>query len=100
MAFQDFVTFIFSNFLSFVMKSEEGLIFSQSVGLLLVVLQRQKEVEHTLLTPLMKLGLPTVLINLLAFEMRKLTNERKAERYNSILSASKGLELDVSLIKH
>ena len=61
MAFLDFVTY-FLNFLSFVMESKEGLIFSQSVGLILVMLQSQKEVEHILLTPLMKLGLPTVLV--------------------------------------
>lgn len=62
------------------------------------MLESQKEVEHILLLPLMKLGLATVLVNLLAFEMSKLTNERIPERYNS-LPASKGLELGVNLIK-
>ena len=63
------------------------------------MLESQKEVEHILLSPLMKIGLVNVLVNLLAFEMSKLTNEKIPERYNSILSASKGLELGVSLIK-
>ncbi|XVE79334.1 hypothetical protein DITRI_Ditri14bG0050100 [Diplodiscus trichospermus] len=54
----------------------------KSVGLLLAILESQKEVEHILLTPSMKLGLPTGLVNLLAFEMSKLTNERIPERYS------------------
>ncbi|XVF69061.1 hypothetical protein PTKIN_Ptkin11bG0050800 [Pterospermum kingtungense] len=53
----------------------------KSVGLLLAMLERQKDDEHILLTPLMKLGLPTILVNLLAFEMSKLRNERTPERY-------------------
>ncbi|PPD85401.1 hypothetical protein GOBAR_DD17668 [Gossypium barbadense] len=45
------------------------------------VSESQKEVEHILLSPLMKLGLASVLVNLLTFEMSKLTNDRIPERY-------------------
>lgn len=47
------------------------------------MLESQKEVEHILLSPLMKLGLASVLVNLLTFEMSKLTNDRIPERYYS-----------------
>ncbi|XP_022730759.1 protein saal1 isoform X2 [Durio zibethinus] len=57
-------------------------LIQKSVGLLLSMLESQKEVEHILLLPLMKLGLANVLVNLLAFEMSKLTNDRIPERYS------------------
>ncbi|KAG4138058.1 hypothetical protein ERO13_D07G110400v2 [Gossypium hirsutum] len=56
-------------------------LIEKSVGLLLSMLESQKEVEHILLSPLMKLGLASVLVNLLTFEMSKLTNDRIPERY-------------------
>ncbi|KAK8697769.1 hypothetical protein V6N13_113907 [Hibiscus sabdariffa] len=56
-------------------------LIEKSVGLLSSMLESQKEVEHTLLSALMKLGLASILVNLLAFEMSKLTNDRIPERY-------------------
>ncbi|CAK9186799.1 unnamed protein product [Ilex paraguariensis] len=57
-------------------------LIEKSVGLLLAILQHQQEVTTVLLPPLMKLGLPSLLINLLALEMSKLTGEREPERYS------------------
>ncbi|KHG22654.1 Protein SAAL1 [Gossypium arboreum] len=56
-------------------------LIEKSVGLLLSMIESQREVEHILLSPLMKLGLASVLVNLLTFEMSKLTNDRIPERY-------------------
>ncbi|XP_007015994.2 PREDICTED: protein saal1 [Theobroma cacao] len=67
-------------------------LIEKSVGLLLAMLESQKEVEHILLLPLMKLGLATVLVNLLAFEMSKLTNERIPERYSVLDVILRALE--------
>lgn len=53
----------------------------QNVGLLLAILESRPEVARSLHPPLMKLGLPSVLIDLLAFEMNKLLHERIPERY-------------------
>lgn len=53
----------------------------QSVGMLLAVLECQTEVRFLLLPGLMELGLPRILISLLAFEMSKLMGERVPERY-------------------
>ncbi|GLT82081.1 hypothetical protein SLE2022_004930 [Rubroshorea leprosula] len=57
------------------------LLIEKSVGLILAILESQQETESILLPSLMKLGLPSLLVNLLAFEMNKLTNERMPERY-------------------
>jgi hypothetical protein len=65
--------------------AEEVFFFEQSVGLLLAVIESQPKVVHVLLPPLMKLGLPSLLINLLTFEMSKLTSERIPERYSFTL---------------
>lgn len=54
---------------------------SKSVGLLLAIIGSQQEITSALLPPLVKLGLPSLLINLLSFEMRKLTQEGISERY-------------------
>lgn len=53
----------------------------QSVGLLLAILGSEQDIRTVLLPPLMKLGLPSLLINLFTFEMSKLTEERMPERY-------------------
>lgn len=53
----------------------------RSVGLFLTVLECQTGVRSLLVPGLMKLGLPRILINLLAFEMSKLMGERLPERY-------------------
>ncbi|CAE6115387.1 unnamed protein product [Arabidopsis arenosa] len=52
-----------------------------SVGILLGIIEGQPEVEQLLIPPLMTLGLTSLLINLLSFEMSKLTKERIPERY-------------------
>ncbi|XP_039044833.1 protein SAAL1-like isoform X2 [Hibiscus syriacus] len=56
-------------------------LIEKSVGLLLSMLESQNEVEHTLLSRLMKLGLASILVNLLAFEMSKLKNDKMPDRY-------------------
>ena len=65
-------------------------LFEQSVGLLLAILESQHEVSAVLLPFLMRLGLTSLLINLLAFEMRKLTSERVLERYDYTIAGFKG----------
>lgn len=55
-------------------------LFVKSIGLLLDMLQRQ-EVAHILLTPLLELGLHTVIANVFEYEMGKLKDERTPERY-------------------
>uniref|UniRef100_A0A5B7BF14 Protein saal1 n=1 Tax=Davidia involucrata TaxID=16924 RepID=A0A5B7BF14_DAVIN len=57
-------------------------LIEKSVGLLLAILESQQEVIFVLLPPLMKLGLPSLLINLLDFEMNKLTGEKIPDRYS------------------
>ncbi|MED6132918.1 hypothetical protein PIB30_023323 [Stylosanthes scabra] len=54
----------------------------KSIGLILAILESQQKVVDALLPPIMKLGLPSILINLLAFEMSKLMSERIPERYS------------------
>ncbi|KFK27615.1 hypothetical protein AALP_AA8G406600 [Arabis alpina] len=56
-------------------------LIEKSVGLLLGIIEGQPEVEQLLIPPLMTLGLTSLLINLLSFEMSKLTRERIPERY-------------------
>ncbi|KAL3518473.1 hypothetical protein ACH5RR_021062 [Cinchona calisaya] len=56
-------------------------LIEKSVGLLLAILASEREVATVLLPPLMKLCLPSLLINLFAFEMSKLTEERMPKRY-------------------
>ncbi|XP_027084511.2 uncharacterized protein [Coffea arabica] len=56
-------------------------LIEKSVGLLSAILGSEQEIARVLLPPLMKLGLPNLLINLFAFEMSKLTEERMPERY-------------------
>ncbi|KAF8046151.1 hypothetical protein N665_3989s0003 [Sinapis alba] len=56
-------------------------LIEKCVGLLLAILEDQSEVGQLLIPPLMTLGLTSLLINLLSFEMSKLTRERIPERY-------------------
>lgn len=60
--------------------------FEQSVGLLLAIMENQ-DVIPILLQPLMNLGLPNLLVNLLASQMGKLTSERMPERYDFLSSS-------------
>ncbi|CAN7038242.1 unnamed protein product [Brassica rapa subsp. trilocularis] len=55
-------------------------LIDKSVGLLLAILEDQSEVGKLLIPPLMTLGLTSLLINLLSFEMSKLIKERIQER--------------------
>lgn len=55
--------------------------FSQSVGLLLVILESEKGAAPILLPPLVEIGLPKLLISLLNYEITILTSERAPERY-------------------
>ncbi|CAN6840756.1 unnamed protein product [Brassica oleracea] len=57
-------------------------LIDKSVGLLLAILEDQSEVGKLLIPPLMTLGLTSLLINLLSFEMSKLIKERVTERYS------------------
>lgn len=57
-------------------------LIEKSVGFLLTISESQDEVKAILLPHLVKLGLPVILINLLAFEISKLVgDERLPERY-------------------
>lgn len=57
-------------------------LIDKSVGLLLAILEDQSEVGKLLIPPLMNLGLTSLLINLLSFEMSNLIKERVPERYS------------------
>ncbi|XP_041992010.1 uncharacterized protein LOC121742932 isoform X2 [Salvia splendens] len=57
-------------------------LIERSVGLLLAILESQQEVATILVPPLLKLGLSSLLIKLLAFEMTKLKEDRTPERYS------------------
>ncbi|KAK2643508.1 hypothetical protein Ddye_025271 [Dipteronia dyeriana] len=59
-------------------------LIEKSAGLLLAILEGQQEVVHILLPPLMELGLSSLLVNLLTFEMNKLTSERIPESYPAL----------------
>lgn len=72
-------------------------LIEKSVGLLLAVLECQTEVRSLLIPGLMKLGLPRILINMLAFEMSKLMGERVPERYpvtDLVLRTAEALSVD------
>lgn len=56
------------------------IIFQQSAELLLAIIESSQDVVHILLPPLMKLGLASLLINLLDIEVSKLMCERAPER--------------------
>ncbi|KAM1100121.1 hypothetical protein ACFX2I_006658 [Malus domestica] len=56
-------------------------LIEKNVELLLATIENSDEVVHILLPPLMKLGLASLLIILLDFEMSKLMSEREPERY-------------------
>ncbi|KAB2606602.1 hypothetical protein D8674_006319 [Pyrus ussuriensis x Pyrus communis] len=56
-------------------------LIEKNVELLLATIENSDEVVHILLPPLMKLGVASLLISLLDFEMSKLMSEREPERY-------------------
>ncbi|KAL5580210.1 hypothetical protein UlMin_012652 [Ulmus minor] len=55
-------------------------LIEKSVELLLAITESSQEVVHILLSPLMNLGLPSLLINLLDFEISNIVTERIPER--------------------
>ncbi|KAJ7947916.1 Protein saal1 [Quillaja saponaria] len=57
-------------------------LIEKSIGLILAICESQPKVVDALLPPLMKLGLASLLISLLSFEMSKLMSERIPERYS------------------
>lgn len=57
-------------------------LLEKTTGLLLVIADSQQETSEILLPHLMKLGLPNLLISLLACEMKHLSSERVPERYS------------------
>ena len=65
---------------SFLILSKRTFFIEQSIGLLLAILESQQEVVSILVPTLMNLGLSSLLINLLTFEMSKLASERIPER--------------------
>lgn len=77
----DSILYLFFQSLLFLSQIKVLLYVEQNVGLLLAILESRPEVARALHPPLMKLGLPSVLIDLLAFEMNKLLHERIPERY-------------------
>lgn len=58
--------------------------------LLLAMIESMQEVVHILLPPLMKMGLPTLLVNLLTSEISTLLSERKPERYGFTILVLEG----------
>ncbi|KAL8496462.1 hypothetical protein ACS0TY_020250 [Phlomoides rotata] len=72
---------ILSRILWIVENALNPLLIERSVGLILAVLESQQKIAAILLPPLLTLGLSSLLIKLLAFEMSKLKGERVPERY-------------------
>lgn len=72
-------------------------LLEKSVGLILAILESQQKALDELLPPMLKLGLASILINLLTFEISKLkSDERMPERYSVldlILRAIEGLSV-------
>ncbi|KAH7542063.1 hypothetical protein FEM48_Zijuj02G0033700 [Ziziphus jujuba var. spinosa] len=56
-------------------------LIEKSVEILLAIIESSQEVVHSLLPTLMTLGLPSLLTNLLGFEIRTLMSERVSERF-------------------
>ncbi|KAK7261268.1 hypothetical protein RIF29_27577 [Crotalaria pallida] len=57
-------------------------LIEKSISLIVAILESHQKVVDTLLPPMMKLGLGSILISLLNFETSKLTSERIPERYS------------------
>ncbi|KAI3775668.1 hypothetical protein L1987_45417 [Smallanthus sonchifolius] len=68
-------------------------LIEKSVGFLLAISESEDEVRALLLPHLVKLGLPIILINLLAFEISKLEgDERLPERYSVLDTVLRAIE--------
>ncbi|XP_055831139.1 uncharacterized protein LOC129900240 isoform X2 [Solanum dulcamara] len=57
-------------------------LLEKSINLLLAIAESKQDVTAILLPPLIKLGLPQILVDLLSVEISKLTEERSPERYS------------------
>ncbi|XP_010247792.1 PREDICTED: uncharacterized protein LOC104590746 [Nelumbo nucifera] len=67
-------------------------LLEKTLELLSAILNDQQEVTQILLQPLMELNLPALLINLLAFEVNRLTGERTPDRYSVIETILRTIE--------
>ncbi|XP_057533901.1 uncharacterized protein LOC130811663 isoform X3 [Amaranthus tricolor] len=61
-------------------------------GFFLAIMENQHEVAPILFPTLIKLGLPELLVNLLALEMGKVTTDRMLERYPALDSVLRAIE--------
>ncbi|CAO2814614.1 unnamed protein product [Amaranthus hypochondriacus] len=61
-------------------------------GFFLAIMENQQEVAPILFPTLIKLGLPELLVNLLALEMGKVTRNRMLERYPALDSVLRAIE--------
>lgn len=71
-------------------------LLEKSISLLLAIAESKQDVAAMLLPPLIKLGLPQILVDLLSVEISKLTEERSPERYpilDSILQTVEALSV-------
>uniref|UniRef100_A0A803M697 Uncharacterized protein n=1 Tax=Chenopodium quinoa TaxID=63459 RepID=A0A803M697_CHEQI len=83
---------ILSRILWIVENTLNPVLIEKSVGLFLAIMENQQEVAPILLPTLMNLGLPDLLVNLLSFEMGKLTSDR-TERYPALDSILRAVEV-------
>ncbi|XP_076935608.1 uncharacterized protein LOC143602354 [Bidens hawaiensis] len=68
-------------------------LIEKSVGFLLAISESEDEVKTLILPQLVKLGLPSILINLLAFEISKIEgDERSPERYSVLDMVLRAIE--------
>ncbi|PIA54867.1 hypothetical protein AQUCO_00901041v1 [Aquilegia coerulea] len=67
-------------------------LLEKGISLLLAIIESQQEIAQTLLESLMKLGLPSLLVSLLACEMKHLFGERVPDRYSALDTLLRVLE--------
>lgn len=68
------------------------ILIERSAAFLLAIMEKEQEVAAILLPILVNLGMPSLLVNLLAFEMGKLTSERLPERYPALDAILRAIE--------
>ncbi|XP_010689973.2 uncharacterized protein LOC104903604 [Beta vulgaris subsp. vulgaris] len=67
-------------------------LIERSAGLFLAIMENQQELVPILLSTLVNLGLPNLLVNLMALEVGKLTSDRMPERYPALDSILRAIE--------
>lgn len=67
-------------------------LLEKSINLLLAIAESKQDVVAILLPPLIRLGLPRILVDLLFVEITKLTEERSPERYSILDSILQTVE--------